>query len=310
MLIKFDNIIRKELLKRSGIYIIKNDINEKVYIGSAKDFYNRLMQHKNSLINKYSKNIKLLRFVNKYGIDKLFVELIDIVKSRNELYDIEKEYIIKYNSVENGYNCSYETKVSQIPFTEERKKKIGKKSKGRIFSNESKLRRSIQRKGKFEYSGENNNNLAKLTNEEVILIKKMLLLGYRPNDIIKLYKNVKVNTIYNIKENIRWQFINVKKEDIIRKDKNNIKNIFKDILKDNENKLVRSDSKLSINKVKFIRYLLNNTDNIKETNKRIRLFYNITYANLSRIYLNKIYKELESELIVEEFKKWNRYFSD
>lgn len=34
-----------------GIYIIKNNINNKVYIGLSKNLNNRIKQHKNRLLN-------------------------------------------------------------------------------------------------------------------------------------------------------------------------------------------------------------------------------------------------------------------
>jgi len=309
-LLKFDNLIRKELHGRSGIYIIKNDINEKVYIGSAIDFYNRLMHHKNSLLNNYSGNIKLSNFVNKYNYDinNFLIELVEFKdKSRDELFEIEKDYILKYDSVENGYNCSYETRVVQIPYTDERRRNVGAKSKGRKFSDESKLKRSIERTGKLEFSGENIGT-SKLRNEEVILIKKMLLLEYTPTDIIKLYKNIDVKTIYNIKENTRWGLFIIKKEDVTEEDKLYIENLFKKILEDNKNTPIRSDSKVTLNKVKFIRYLLKNSDDIPKTRKDIKIFYNLKCHTLSSIYLNKNYKTVEAELIEEEYTKWNEHY--
>ena len=59
---------------------------------------------------------------------------------------------------------------------------------------------------------------AKLTNENVVQIKKMLLCKYRPVDICKLF-GVKDKTIYNIKENNKWKGIVVTIDDISKKDK-------------------------------------------------------------------------------------------
>ena len=57
----------RDLLKnKGGIYCFINTINNKQYIGSAKDLYLRLIEH---LANKKS-NIALQSAIEKYGLDK------------------------------------------------------------------------------------------------------------------------------------------------------------------------------------------------------------------------------------------------
>lgn len=84
------------------IYIIKNDINDKVYIGQAQNTQSRFQKHcvpsasilNNSLIDKAIKC---------YGKEHFWYE---IICSQVDNYDeMEKYYIEKYNSiVPNGYN--------------------------------------------------------------------------------------------------------------------------------------------------------------------------------------------------------------
>ena len=52
-----------------SIYKIKNNINDKVYIGSTKDFEKRKSRHLNELKNNKHHSIYFQRFYNKY-IDK------------------------------------------------------------------------------------------------------------------------------------------------------------------------------------------------------------------------------------------------
>lgn len=60
----------------SGIYIIKNTIDSRCYIGSTNDFYQRYKDHKSNLINNKHNNPHIQSFVNKYGIDSLAFNLL------------------------------------------------------------------------------------------------------------------------------------------------------------------------------------------------------------------------------------------
>ena len=84
---------------KKDIYIIKNDINQKVYIGQSLNAENRFKSHckgdyDNSLIDKA---------IQKYGKQHFWYELLAF---QVEDYNIqEKEYIQLYNSLApNGYN--------------------------------------------------------------------------------------------------------------------------------------------------------------------------------------------------------------
>lgn len=57
----------RDLLKnKGGVYCFINTINNKQYIGSAKDLHLRLIEH---LANKKS-NVALQSAIEKYGLDK------------------------------------------------------------------------------------------------------------------------------------------------------------------------------------------------------------------------------------------------
>ncbi len=53
----------------SGIYYWNNKINNKKYVGSAKDFIIRKKRHLNYLNKNDHYNIKLQRSWNKYGLN-------------------------------------------------------------------------------------------------------------------------------------------------------------------------------------------------------------------------------------------------
>ena len=62
---KFEDINRCDFLHVGGIYILKSKIDDRKYIGSAKSFYNRLINHRCALLGGYHKGVKLSNFVKK-----------------------------------------------------------------------------------------------------------------------------------------------------------------------------------------------------------------------------------------------------
>lgn len=72
---KFNNLNKKELYKISGIYMIC--IAEHKYVGSSKNLYNRLLEHKRDLINKKHSNDFLQNSINKYGIENASISILE-----------------------------------------------------------------------------------------------------------------------------------------------------------------------------------------------------------------------------------------
>lgn len=88
------------------IYIITNDINDKVYIGqTTKTLENRIMTHHNSMISGV--NTHIYNAMRKYGWDKFHFREIATAESQEDLDYLEQYYIAKYNSVKNGYNMAF-----------------------------------------------------------------------------------------------------------------------------------------------------------------------------------------------------------
>ena len=115
--------------KRSsdGIYIIKNSIDEKVYIGECKNFYKRFGRHLSQLRRGVHYNSKLQNFVNKYGIDILSFDIIEEMpgSSSDERVDKEIFYIRKYNSIDAGFNLVEDSRL-MAHITEEARQKSSK----------------------------------------------------------------------------------------------------------------------------------------------------------------------------------------
>ena len=88
---------------KKDIYIIRNTINDKVYIGQAKNAAERWLKHLSAARKKY--NYVIARAMNKYGIENFYYQILE---SQISDYDErEKYWIKKYNSrVPNGYNVA------------------------------------------------------------------------------------------------------------------------------------------------------------------------------------------------------------
>lgn len=84
------------------IYIIKNTINDKVYIGQAKSSRRRFLEH--CQLKDKKRNISVIdQAIEKYGKENFYFEILESqIKDYNEK---EKYYIKLYNSISpNGYN--------------------------------------------------------------------------------------------------------------------------------------------------------------------------------------------------------------
>jgi hypothetical protein len=118
----------------SCIYIIKNIINNKLYIGKASCFITRQKEHLRKLKSGKHINKHLQSSYNKYGKD---VFLFNILEECDNLVlnDREKYWINFYNSTNdhNGYNLMYggeggvgtrETKEKQSKAHDKHKRKV------------------------------------------------------------------------------------------------------------------------------------------------------------------------------------------
>lgn len=77
---------------KTGIYKIKNIINNDCYIGSAKDINRRWQRHKSALKHNHHENIHLQRAWNKYGEENFIFEIIEECDI-NDLLIIEQKYL-------------------------------------------------------------------------------------------------------------------------------------------------------------------------------------------------------------------------
>lgn len=160
---------RKIVVKKSGVYCIENIINNKKYIGQSYDLSNRFLDHKNLLKNNHHRNKHLQNSFNKHGADNFKFYIIDLYNI--DVLNIMEVYWIEfYNTMDNrcGYNkkhggnngyLSEDTKrnlsESHKNPSEEKRKNMSVAHLGKIQSEESKLKKSLN------YSGVNHSLFGK-----------------------------------------------------------------------------------------------------------------------------------------------------
>lgn len=97
-----------------AVYGIKNNITNKVYIGSTKHIQRRLLKHFNELYHSRHRNKRLQEDFNKYGFDSF--SIIIYSTNENNLLEQEKDLQIKL-----GIDNIYNEKVTGYYMTDELK---------------------------------------------------------------------------------------------------------------------------------------------------------------------------------------------
>lgn len=223
------------LRKLNGIYIIRNTIDNRVYIGECKNFYKRYGRHLSQLCNNKHFNKKLQSFVNKYGVETLTFDILEIVDENR--VDREIYYIKKFNSIDNGFNIILDSRT-MAHITKEDRAKGSKKLKG-IYRDENfcqKVKEGLQlyyqnnpKKPRAKWSEERKqarreyikNHPEKYANRKPSSGNK--ITHYRGQDSV--FTNLTDDIVYQIKLNMR----NKVKRSITLKQFNITVNIYKDI---------------------------------------------------------------------------------
>lgn len=114
------------------IYIITNTLDGKIYIG----------QHISNKLNDnyFGSGLHIKRAIKKYGKENFTKEILAYTDTQDSLNWLEKYYIRKYKAQnpEIGYNLTAGGDGGYIPKTEDGKKRISEKHKGRHHNEETK----------------------------------------------------------------------------------------------------------------------------------------------------------------------------
>lgn len=111
---QFSNL-DKTLKNKIGIY--KLAIGGHIYIGSSKNLYNRLHEHKIKLYNNKHPNSFLQNCINKYGLDKCDVDIIEFCSEENR-FTREAFWIKELNA-----DCNFKDPIT-LQISEESKIKL------------------------------------------------------------------------------------------------------------------------------------------------------------------------------------------
>ncbi len=210
----------------SGIYCLKNTIDNRCYVGSAQKLNYRLWNHKHRLIKGTHANNILQNFVNKYGIDTIYFEILESVEL-GKLIEREQYYIdtlkpefnilpkagssagtimseeqkLKISKNRKGILHTEDTKkrisesMKGVPKSKEHSAKVGLKHKNKIVSKEQRDKISKANKGRISTS--------KITWEIVDKIRKLHSQGIKDKELALQFNLSKVQ-INNIRNNKSW----------------------------------------------------------------------------------------------------------
>ena len=192
----------------SGIYQIINKLNNKRYVGASKQVKRRFYEHKRSLLKNLHHSKLLQRAVNKYGMDNFEHSVLctcppEYLNKMESwfLKNLKPEYNIHISSeytINRSKRCFSESHINNIKksFTKERREKISKDVTERL-TGVSKLEQS---KLKIQLS------VAKLTPEQVIIIRKRYEMGVKQVKLAKEFKVTK-HAINKIVKRKTWKNI-------------------------------------------------------------------------------------------------------
>jgi group I intron endonuclease len=88
------------------IYKIVNKLNDKVYIGSTTNFYQRIVSHITDLTNRKHYNSQLQMSWDQSGKDNFYFEILEIVDDESFLPFAELYYIEKYRRIAGVFNIN------------------------------------------------------------------------------------------------------------------------------------------------------------------------------------------------------------
>lgn len=138
------------------IYMLISPSGKK-YIGRTIDFKRRMRQYS---AKSRAEDSPIYKEINKYGFDNFQKEILQTIEGEREsidrkLNELEREYIEKYDTVNNGLNqYRWDSNSREIKFSDEIRQKMRISQTGRKHSMESRKKRAGENayQGKRVYS--------------------------------------------------------------------------------------------------------------------------------------------------------------
>jgi group I intron endonuclease len=130
----------------SGVYIIRNTVNEKVYIGSAVNFRNRYIGHLGGLKKGSHHSTLLQRFIQKYGVEVLIFDVLELTdREKRAILECEQKWIDFYEAHNSGkgFNAAPVAGSSMgVKRSAEYRHKMSTTKKGSVMSEEARRKMS------------------------------------------------------------------------------------------------------------------------------------------------------------------------
>lgn len=124
-----------DLMKKTGVYIIVNKINGKIYVGQTlnkRGFIGRWYSHK-----KCNDNYPLYNSMKKYGTEAFDFQPVLISDDLDEINKIEKQLIKALNTTDRRYGYNIQLGGSKGKFSKESKLKMRKAKIGKYLGKEN-----------------------------------------------------------------------------------------------------------------------------------------------------------------------------
>lgn len=192
-----------EKQKGGVIYKITNEVDGKFYIGSTNNLIKRYYTHINHIRTGKNSCVKLIRAVNKHGEDNFKFEIVCECLTE-EVLKIEQEYV---DNLKPHYNVA---KVAGsnlgIKRTEEvkLKKSVSQKENWKDEDYRTKHLKNLSKNWKTGSS----HKMAKLTEEQVVDIKKELANGLLPKQVADKLE-LSYHSIKDIHRGKTWKHIKI-----------------------------------------------------------------------------------------------------
>jgi group I intron endonuclease len=190
--------------KKGGIvYKITNEIDGKFYIGSTTNLIKRYYTHINHIRTNKNTCVKLIRAVNKYGEENFKFEIVceceidEVLENEQKYMDILKPH---YNIAKIAGNNLGIKRTKEVKL----KKSILQKEK---WKDEDYRNKHIEKLSKNWKVG-SNHKMAKLTEEQVIEIKKQLSKSFLPKQVSDNLK-LSYHSVKDIHRGKTWKHIKV-----------------------------------------------------------------------------------------------------
>ena len=135
-----NSVIIDKTIQCAGIYALYNVVNNKIYVGSSNNMYQRTTRHLGDLKNGKHYNRYLIRTYNKY-VGFLIPVVLECVEDKSKLIEKEQYWIDYFKSYDRelGYNiCRIADRLTGIRRTDEEKKHLSIINTGRKASEETK----------------------------------------------------------------------------------------------------------------------------------------------------------------------------